>query len=219
MIHVDQAPEPPDFERKVRQPGLSAIAEMVGDPPLAARPGPRRAKIADRREDIPSDKFPPFWTLAIDDMMEAYRQICAYMAIYIEKVTGAATVDHMIPRAVEWRQVYEWDNYRLACSLMNSRKSDAIFVLDPFRVKSGWFELDLVDFQLRPATTVSPHIRTRVESAITRLRLNDRECRGVREEYASSYWAREIPLSRLERRAPFVALELRRQGRLREHDT
>ena len=39
-------------------------------------------------------------------MMFAYDQICAYMAIYIEKVTGAASVDHMIPRSIEWSQVY-----------------------------------------------------------------------------------------------------------------
>ena len=137
MIPVDPAPEPPDFDRKVRQPGLSAIAEMVGEPPLLRRRGRRRSKIADRREDIPSESFPPFWRDALDDMMLAYNQICAYMAIYIEKVTGAATVDHMIPRSVEWSQVYEWDNYRLACSLMNSRKNDAIFVLDPFQSTVG----------------------------------------------------------------------------------
>ena len=111
-------------------------------------------------------------------MMRAYDQICAYMTVYIEKVTGAATVDHMIPRSVEWRQVYEWDNYRLACSLMNSRKNDAIGVLDPFHVKSGWFELEFVSFQVKPATTLSASIRNRVEKTIARLRLNDRECQG-----------------------------------------
>ena len=126
MIPVTPAPKPADFDRKVRQPGLSAIAELVGEPPLVKRRGPRRKKIADRREDIPPESFPPFWRESLDDMMSAYDQICAYMAIYIERVTGAATVNHMIPRSVEWSQVYEWDNYRLACSLMNSRKNDAL---------------------------------------------------------------------------------------------
>jgi hypothetical protein len=60
MIHVNPAPEPPDFDRKVRQPGLSAIAEMVGEPPLMKRPGRIRSKIADRPEDIPSESFPTF---------------------------------------------------------------------------------------------------------------------------------------------------------------
>jgi hypothetical protein len=41
MIPVEPAPEPPDFDKKVRQPGLSAIAEMVGEPPTIQRRGPR----------------------------------------------------------------------------------------------------------------------------------------------------------------------------------
>lgn len=212
-------PEPPHFDQTVRQPGLSALAEMVGEPPLMRRPGPRRSKIADRREDIPSESFPSFWRNGLDDMMLAYNQICAYMAVYIEKVTGAASVDHMIPRSVEWSQVYEWENYRLACSLMNSRKSDAIFVLDPFRVKSGWFQLEFVGFQVKPAATLSSLIRNRVDKTITRLRLNDRECRDLRRYYVVEYEANQISLAHLTRCAPFISMELRRQGRLREGDT
>jgi hypothetical protein len=219
MIPVKRAREPSDFNQKVRCPGLSAIAVMVGERPLIKRTGPRRKKIAEHREDIPSESFPPFWREALDDMMEAYDQICAYMAIYIEEVTGAPTVDHMIPRCVEWTQVYEWDNYRLACSLMNSRKSDAIYVLDPFRIKPGWFELELVGFQVKPSEFLSHHVRTRVDRTITRLKLNDKDCRDARESYAVDYWNGEIPLTRLARRAPFIAIELRRQRRLRPGDT
>ena len=148
MIHVDLASEPPDFDSKVRQPGLSAIAEMVGEPPLIRRPGPRRTKIADRREDLHSSAFPDFWTKASDDLLKSYRRVCAYACCYIERVTGAATVDHMVPKSKKWDQVYEWANYRLACSLMNSRKNDVPHVLDPFEVKTGWFELELVAFQV-----------------------------------------------------------------------
>jgi hypothetical protein len=212
MIHVDRAPEPPDFDRKVRQPGLSAIAEMVGEPPIRKRPGRRRAEIAESREMIPTKKFPPFWTEAIDDMMRAYNQICAYMAIYIENVTGAASVDHMIPKSVEWSQVYEWNNYRLACSLMNSRKDDAIFVLDPFEVKTGWFELEFVGFQVKPAMSLSPLIRSRVEKTIALLKLNDRECRNLRRDYVVEFESGHISLSYLKRRAPFIAMEFQRQG-------
>jgi hypothetical protein len=219
VIPVDPAPEPPDFDRKVRQPGLSAIAELVGEPPLSKRRGRRRSKIADRREDIPSDSFPAFWRESLDDMMRAYYQICAYMAVYIEKVTGTPTVDHMIPRSVEWSQVYEWYNYRLACSLMNTWKTNAIFVLDPFRIKSGWFELELVSFQVKPAATLSSVIRKRVEKTIAQLRLNDRECQALRRDYVVAYESKEISLAYLTRRSPFIASELRRQGRLDEGDT
>ena len=192
---------------------------MVGEPPILRRRGRRRSKIADRREDIRSESFPAFWREGLDDMMLAYNQLCAYMATYIEKVTGAATVDHMIPRSVEWSQVYEWDNYRLACSLMNSRKNDAIFVLDPFRVRSGWFEIEFVGFQVKPAAMLSSLIRGRVEKTITRLRLNDRDCQDLRRNYVIEYETKQISFAHLTRRAPFIAMELRRQGRLQEGDT
>ncbi|MGP0070294.1 MAG: hypothetical protein ACLQGP_42670, partial [Isosphaeraceae bacterium] len=146
-----------------------------------------------------------------------YDQLCAYMAIYIHQVTGSPTVDHMIPRTVDWNQVYEWENYRLACSLMNSRKHDAIAVLDPFRVEPGWFELELVGFQVMAGETLPPRVRERVDRTIARLRLNERDCREAREDYAVEYW-NGLPFSRLIRQAPFVAMELRRQRRLRPCD-
>jgi hypothetical protein len=40
MIPVEPAPEPADFDSKVRQPGLSAIAELVGEPLTIKRRGP-----------------------------------------------------------------------------------------------------------------------------------------------------------------------------------
>src|SRR5262249_46183942 len=123
-----------------------------------------------------------------------------------------------IPRSVEWGHVYEWDNYRLACSLMNSRKNDAIAVLDPFRVKTGWFELDLVGFQVKPSEMVSSHIRGRVDRTIAKLRLNDKDCRDARGRYAMEYWKGKISYSFLARRAPFIAMELNRQGGLRPGD-
>ncbi len=150
--------------------------------------------------------------------MRAYGRICAYMAIWIEEVTGAGTIDHMIPRAVDWNHVYEWDNYRLACSLMNSRKNAAIAVLDPFQVEPGWFELDLVGMQVRASGTVSPSIRERLERTIERLRLNESDCREARWAWANAYFRREISYAFVARRAPFVACELRRQGRLNPGD-
>jgi hypothetical protein len=70
----------------------------------------------------------------LDDMLVAYKRLCAYTCLYIEHVTGGATVDHMIPKSTHWDHVYEWSNYRLACGLMNGRKNDARDVLDPFEI-------------------------------------------------------------------------------------
>ena len=56
MMHVDEQPEPTppafDFDGQVRQPGLSALAELIGKPPTIVRPGPRIKKRADRLEDL-----------------------------------------------------------------------------------------------------------------------------------------------------------------------
>ena len=59
MIRVEPAPEPPEFDRKVRQPGLSAIAEMVGEPQLSRRRGRRRTQIAQRQKRFLPKSSPP----------------------------------------------------------------------------------------------------------------------------------------------------------------
>jgi len=217
MIRVTPAPEPPSFDQHVREPGLGAIAELVGESPARRRRGRRRRKVADRREEIPADAFPPFWREALADLYEAYLRICAFSCLYIERVTGGGSVDHMIPRSRTWDRVYEWDNYRLACSLMNSRKNALATVLDPFEIGDDWFALELVDYQLVPGPGATGEARAQVERTIRDLRLNDEDCLKARAEYVESYLGDAIRLDYLERRAPLIARELRRQGKLRPH--
>lgn len=217
MMRVTLAPEPPDFTERVRRPGLNAIAELVGEPALSRR-GPKRRNY-DRREDIPAGAFPPFWQEALPDLIKAYRRICGYTCLYIEPVTGGASVDHMVPKARAWDRVYEWDNYRLVCALMNSRKGDAEDVLDPFEVSDNWFALELVAHQIVPGPEAIGEIRRRVEATVRLLGLNDEICRKARQEYTACYLAGEIRLDYLERRAPFIVRELRRQGQLRAGDS
>lgn len=90
----------------------------------------------DRPEDLPSSEFKPYWTEVIDDLMQAYDEVCAY-----------------------------------SC------------------------------FRIHP-----------VQNTIDRLGLND--FRSYREEDAVSYWEKQVSFARLVKESPFVALELRRQGRL-----
>lgn len=219
MIRVQLAAEPPTFDASVRQRGLDAIRERVGEAPLKKRPGPKLDKVASSRDAIPADKFPPFWRDALEDMLVAYKRLCAYTCLYIERVTGGATVDHMLPKSTHWDQVYEWRNYRLACGLMNGRKNDARDVLDPFEIEDGWFALELDDCQVISGPGLDDATKARVEATIARLRLNDLDCLRARQEYVFAYLEGEIPLRYLERRSPFIARELRRQGRLREGDT
>ena len=212
MIPVTPAPEPPAFDRKVRQPGLRAIAELAGEQPDPPRTAGRPCKkIAASRDKIPADKFPPYWRKVLDDLMESYHQICAYLCIRINRVTGASSVDHAIPKSMRWDQVYEWSNYRLACSLMNARKGAAVDVLDPFEVKEGWFALELVEFQVVPGNSLPDDVTGAVTDTIERLRLNDFYCCEARKEYAVNYWNGVFSFRHLMQHAPFVARELQRQ--------
>ena len=206
MIRVVPAPEPEDFDTKVRQPGLRAF-ERLAD-----------RKYGGHREAVPGSEFPDHWRKCLDDLLESYARICSYLCVYITRGTGARSVDHMVAKSEAWSQAYEWSNYRLACSLMNSRKGAATTVLDPFDVEDGWFVLELVEFQVLPGGGLDEVVTEAVRATIDRLRLNDDECRGAREEYAEDYWQGHVCFSYLMRRAPFVARELRRQHRLRVPD-
>ena len=217
MIRVKPAEDPPTFDADVRQPGLRAIAERVGEMPTRTA-GRRYAQVAESREEIPADAFPSYWREALGDLLESYNRICSYLCLYIPRGTGAPSVDHMVAKSMQWGQVYEWTNYRLACSLMNARKGAIASVLDPFQIEDGWFALELYEFQVVPGRGPSVDVVTAVEDTIERLRLNDSECCKARSKFAEDYWQRHISLDYLRRHSPFVARELERHGKLREED-
>ena len=204
-MRVTPAPEPAAFDRVVRQPGLRLLDRLAGN-------------YAGAKEAIPASEFRPYWRESLDDLLASYHRICSYLCLYIPRGTGARSVDHMVPKSKEWDQVYEWHNYRLACSLMNARKGDAASVLDPFEVEDGWFVLELVAFQVLPADDLDDPTAVAVEDTIKRLGLNDGECCDAREEHAEDYWCGEVTIDYVTRHAPFVASELRRQNRLRADD-
>jgi hypothetical protein len=220
VIPVALAREPADFDRKVRQPGLAAIDELVGRTPRIKRRGPRRARVADTESEIPADRFPPIWREALDDMMDAYEQRCAYLAMFIER-TGSPTVDHVTPKSLAWDHVYEWSNYRLCTGVVNSKKGELLGMVDPINARVGWFELDLANFQVVRGTSAPRSHHKKIDATLPLL--NIRDCRRQRETYVEDYrrgpGAGGIDLPYLERRAPFIASELRRQKQLVRGDT
>jgi hypothetical protein len=217
VIPVEPAPEPPTFDANVRQPGLSAIAELVGEPATMKRPGRRRKAVASHRDELQAGDFPPIWRKATDDLLAAYQRICAYACLYIERITGSTSVDHWAPKSAAWDRVYEWGNYRLACSLMNSRKREFSDVIGPFEVSDGLFALDMVTLKAIPGPNAGSR-RQEVEDAIARLGLDKSDYAEALADYYHAYRKEEITLRFLERRAPFLAREMRRQGKLRPGD-
>jgi 5-methylcytosine-specific restriction endonuclease McrA len=215
VIPVVLAQEPKRFDKRVRQRGLSAIDELVGRAPRIKHRGPRRAKIANVESKIPADKLPPFWRDALDDMMEAYEQRCAYLAMFIE-ATGNPTVDHVIPKSLAWDCVYEWSNYRLCTSIVNSKKGDLLGLVDPIAAKVGWFELDLASYRIGRGMSAPKTQYRKIDATLPLLNLRD--CCAQRKRYVEDYrlgpGQKGIDLIYLEHRAPFVASELRRQGLL-----
>lgn len=217
MIRVVPAAKPSTFDARVRLPGLSAIAELVGEPATLRRPGPKRKPVATRREDLRPEHFPPYWQEMNKELLGAYGRVCAYACLYIERITGGATVDHWAPKSQGWDRVYEWDNYRLACSIMNTRKNDFGDVIDPFLVTPGLFALDLVKLKAVPGPAAGAQ-KQAVEETIRRLHLDGSDYAEALGDYDQDYREGHISLRRLEKRAPFLASELRRQGKLRAGD-
>ena len=210
MIPVTPAREPADFDRKVRQPGLRAISELVGEAP-PRRAGRRFAQIVQTRSRIPAGAFPSYWRAVLDELQAAYGRVCAYLCIYI---STDASVDHYAAKSRRWDLVYEWSNYRLACAAMNTHKGESTDVVDPFELRAGWFALELVGFQVVAGPRLAAVDADRVRTSIRRLHLNMQRFCDIRAEFAEARWNGEITVEYLSRHSPFVARELRRQGRM-----
>lgn len=187
MIRVQPRSEPDDFDERVRQPGLRALAGGADDPP-------------------------PFWRECALQLWDAYRGICAYLCIFIPRGTALRSVDHFIAKSKRPDLTYEWSNYRLACTLMNSRKREFEDVLDPFAVEDDWFILEFSFLQVLPNPDLDGTTRVRIQTTIDRLKLNDNECRQARETFYKPYLEGRLDFSLLEAWSPFVARELKRQG-------
>lgn len=224
MIPVAQAPVPPEFDAKVRHPGLRAIAEMVGKrPPYPRTAGKKHDQLVDkqgqlvtREEDIWPGAFPEYWRKALPEMLVAYERRCAYLAMYIHHATGSPSVDHMVPKSYEWDQVYEWANYRVCAAIINSKKGALLTLVDPFSIGPDWFALNLNTLQLTRGVSAPQPQWARIDATLPVL--NHRLCVQEREEYVKRYrlgpGAGGFDLQHLQHRAPFIAAELRRQGQL-----
>jgi len=101
MIPIRPAPEPDSFEARVRRPGLAALAELVGESPGLKRRGSRRKAVYARREDIKWDQHESlsYWTRALDDLRDAYHNLCSYLAMEIPHAVGWAATTASAPDA------------------------------------------------------------------------------------------------------------------------
>jgi uncharacterized protein (TIGR02646 family) len=199
MIPVTPQPEPANFDAKVRQPGKRWVARQGLDP----------------SQPVPSGtELKPYWTECLPQLAELYGHVCAYVCLYIPKITGSPSVEHFVPKSRQLSLAYEWSNYRLVCAKMNSRKRDYSDVLDPFTLQAGTFVLNLQDGSISPSPGLSAALKQRAEATIDRLDLDDVECRQQRLEHFDAYKQGDVSEAYFKRRAPFVWVEAQRLGRL-----
>ena len=209
MMRVAPQPEPDHFDQRVREPGSWAIVELVGD--QSRRPPNRQlAQVASSRHEIPGAAFPPYWRRVRDDLRDKYNRVCAFSGMRIHP-TADFTVDHMVPKSSDWRLVYEWCNYRLACLPMNRRKREFTDVLDPFCIDDDWFVMDIVEFRVHPGSSLDASRKHSVAATINRLGLNDLDWCETRRQHVEHYREHRM-LHIVESLFPFVAKEIRRLG-------
>lgn len=199
MIPVAEQPEPKDFDAKVRSKGLAHLESkgIALDKPL-----PPKADIQ------------PYWRACLTELHQAYEGVCAYLGVHFERVMGGASVDHFIAKSANAGLAYEWSNYRLACSTMNSRKRDYDDVLDPFYLAPGLFRLQLSTGHIYPNPQLEARALRVVEETIERLGLDDPQCRRLRSNWYQEYLEHNLPSDYLRKKSPFVWQEAERQGLL-----
>lgn len=191
MIPVKLAPEPLEFNARVRVPG-SAFLRSV--------PRGQRVNFARRN----------FWRRASNQLHEAYDGICAYTCHWIPFDVGSDTVEHFVPKSVRPMLAYEWSNFRLACSRLNSRKGAFRDVVDPFRVTNTMFYLNFPSLCV-VVGKLKAGDRRLAASTIKRLKLNDNRSIKMRQRFIESYVNNEVSLHHIRKHAPFLARELTRQ--------
>ncbi|MFZ4526700.1 MAG: hypothetical protein ACOYOE_14525 [Chlorobium sp.] len=75
MIHVNELPEPLNFDVMVRQKGLSFLQK----------------KSINLYALLPEGKtVATYWHHCLDDLYTSYDGVCAYLGIFFERVAGAA---------------------------------------------------------------------------------------------------------------------------------
>lgn len=191
MIRVDPKPEYPRFKAEVRAPGAAFLATC---------PKPTSEQFRNKN----------FWNRAAKDLHAAYSGICAYTAMYLP---DQGSVDHFLPKTSHPQLAYEWSNFRLASGRVNATKGNSSAILDPFLIQDDWFYMDIPACLLRPNPALPKQLRAQIATTINSLRLNqDDNYVQERCNILIDYARADISQTFLQRRYPFLAKEVTRQG-------
>jgi hypothetical protein len=96
---------------------------------------------------------------------------------------------------------------------INNYKGESQLVLDPFVVKTDWFQLDLATLFVRPNPSLQKLVHDRVVTTIRVLKLNlDDQLVQLRFDAYNSYLRGDWSLDYLQTWYPFIAHEVIRQA-------
>jgi uncharacterized protein (TIGR02646 family) len=196
MIPVALRPEPPDFDKQVRQKGYAWL---------------RKKKIALSSAPPKGLKLPNYWSKCNEQLWEAYSGVCAYLSIYFSYCLGA-TADHFIAKSGKAGDAYEWSNFRLACWGANNRKNRFDDVLDPIGLPRHTFVLNLASGLIMPNPSLSGANRDAARKTIDRLQLDSPRNNEMRAKHFYRYQNKDWSLKCLREESPFVYEEVMRQG-------
>lgn len=200
MIPITLQPEPSNFDSKVRIPGVQWLrSEGI------------------QLDQPPSDPaaLPSYWRRALKELWDAYGGVCAYLCIFFEWSSGAASTDHFVAKSTHAGMAYEWSNYRLSCLGMNRCKNRFDDILDPFFLQPDTFVLDLDTGKISPnVELLSPVDQDLADKTIRRLKLDSPENNEMRARHYTLYMRGKWTEDLLDRYSPFVCYEAKRQGLL-----
>ncbi len=188
MKRVKSTKEPTKFDERCRKRGRKWLKE---------NPKYRRPK--------------NYWSEFEPQLRAAFGDLCGYCVM----VTMKSQVDHFIPVAMLKKQkkhvqAYEWTNFRYGEGVLNQRKSNHL-VLDPFKVKDNWFEIQLPSLQLVLTHSVPIAQRPLAEFTIDRLGLAHSEVVvRYRRKWFEMYCDRKLTLDGLKDVAPLIASAVER---------
>jgi hypothetical protein len=191
MIPIKPQPEPDDFDKKVRKPGLAFLSKV---------PNPK------------TKEWRHYWRRSLRDLYDACNHICVYSAQWIPYDTSNPTVDHFIPKSVKPELAYEWDNFRLICSKMNSNKRIKEEIIDPFFLPADSFILNFPSMLIKPNPNLLEPLKSRVFYTIKELKLNEEMWQLGRSDQLIKYCKKKYSFDHLKENYPFIAYELERQG-------
>ena len=200
MRHVARKRAPKGFSLAVTTPGNQWLTNNGFD---LAKPLP------------PKTLPPPLWRKYIPKMHLKYQGICAYLGVYMEPAIGGISIDHFIAKSSRASGTYDWKNYRLACSMVNSKKGVFDGILDPFTLPDvpELFHLELGSGRIFVNPLITGNLSLAASQTIKTLGLDRALCRAMRARHFR-YYTEGLTKSSLKEFSPFVYSECERQGLL-----